>query len=214
MRIIVVEDQNLVLDSLVNLINGEPDFEVVKALTDAADVDDACEKLRPDVVLMDVCTENGSSGLTAASRLHRDFPDIKVIIMTGLPDLSFIDEARESGVFSFIYKNLNARDLIAVLHQSEKNYSTWPTKPNMPILGYNELNERELEILRFYCRGITRQDIARHYGLSENTVKGYVRSILSKTGYDSIAKLAMYALSNGYIAPHSDGTPGGKAAEV
>lgn len=213
MRIIVVEDQNLVLDSLVNLINGEPDFEVIKALTNAADVDDACEKLRPDAVLMDVCTENGSSGLEAAARLHRAYPDIKVIIMTGLPDLSFIDEARESGVFSFVYKNLNARDLIAVLRQAEKNYSTWPKKPNMPILGYNELNERELEILRFYCCGMTRQDIAGHYGLSENTVKGYVRSILSKTGYDSIAKLAMYALSNGYIAPHGEGPPGGKAAE-
>ena len=213
MRIIVVEDQNLVLDSLVSLISGESDFKVIKALTNAADVDDACEKLRPDVVLMDVCTENGSSGLEAAARLHRAYPDIKVIIMTGLPDLSFIEEARESGVFSFVYKNLNARDLIAVLRQAEKNYSTWPQKPNMPILVYNELNERELEFLRFYGRGMTRQDIAGYYGLSENTVKGYVRSILSKTGYDSIAKLAMYALSNGYIAPHGDGPPGGKAAE-
>ena len=63
MRMIVVEDQTLVLDSLVNLLSGEPDFEVVTALTDASDVDDACERLRPDVVLMDVCTENGSSGL-------------------------------------------------------------------------------------------------------------------------------------------------------
>ncbi|SMC63505.1 response regulator transcription factor [Papillibacter cinnamivorans] len=213
MRIIVVEDQNLVLDSLVNLISGELDFEVVKALTDASFVDAACEKLRPDVVLMDVCTENGSSGLKAAVRLHRDFPDIKVIIMTGLPDLSFIDEAREAGVFSFIYKNLNARDLIAVLRQAEKNYSTWPTKPTMPILGYNELSEREVEVLRFYCRGMSRQDIAEHYGLSENTVKGYVRSILSKTGYDSIAKLTMYALANGYITPHGSGPPGEKATD-
>jgi DNA-binding CsgD family transcriptional regulator len=77
----------------------------------------------------------------------------------------------------------------------------------MPILGYNELSERELEVLRFYCRGMNRQDIAAHYGLSENTVKGYVRAILSKTGYDSIAKLTMYALANGYIAPQSDGPP-------
>lgn len=213
MRIIVVEDQNLVLDSLVYLLDGEPDFEVVKALTDANLVDAACEEQRPDVVLMDVCTENGSSGLKAAARLHRDFPDIKVIIMTGLPDLSFIDEARECGVFSFIYKNLNARDLTAVLHQTEKNYSTWPTKPAMPILGYNELSERELEVLRFYCRGISRQDIAAHYGLSENTVKGYVRSILSKTGYDSIAKLAMYALSGGYIALHGSEPAEEKAAD-
>jgi chemotaxis response regulator CheB len=85
MRIIIVEDQNLVLDSLVNLLNGEPDFEVVNALTDADTVDAACERLCPDVVLMDVCTENGSSGLKAAARLRREFPNIKVIIMTGFP---------------------------------------------------------------------------------------------------------------------------------
>lgn len=204
MRIIVVEDQVLMLDSLVNLISSEPDFEVVRSLTNAADVDEACARLKPDMVLMDVCTENGSSGLDAAARLHQAFPDIKVIIMTGLPDLSFIGQARESGVFSFVYKNLNARDLIAVLRQAEKNYSTWPTKQSMPILGYNELNEREIEVLRFYCRGMSRQDIARYYGLSENTVKGYVRSILSKTGYDSIAKLTLYALSKGFVAPQSD----------
>ncbi len=213
MRIIIVEDQNLVLDSLVNLLNGEPDFEVVKALTDAGRVDEACGELKPDAILMDVCTENGASGLKAAARLRRTFPDVKVIIMTGLPDLSFIDEAKEAGVFSFVYKSLNARDLVAVLRQAQKNYSTWPTKPTMPILGYNELSERELEVLRFYCRGMNRQDIAAHYGLSENTVKGYVRAILSKTGYDSIAKLTMYALANGYIAPQSDGPPGEKGTD-
>jgi two-component system, NarL family, vancomycin resistance associated response regulator VraR len=210
MRIVVVEDQVLLLDSLVNLINSEPDFEVVNSLTDAADVDEACAKLKPDVVLMDVCTENGSSGLDAAARLHQTYPDIKVIIMTGLPDLSFIDLARDNGVFSFVYKNLNARDLIAVLHQAKKNYSTWPTKPNMPILGYNELSEREMEVLRFYCRGMSRQDIAKYYGLSENTVKGYVRSILSKTGYDSIAKLTLYALSKGFVAPQGDLSAGSR----
>lgn len=213
MRIIVVEDQNLVLDSIVHMLKGEQDFEVVEALTDADLVDAACERQRPDVVLMDVCTENGSSGLKAAARLHRDYPEIKVIIMTGLPDLTFIDEARESGVFSFVYKNLNARDLVAVLRQADKNYSTWPNKANMPILGYNKLSDRELEVLRFFCHGMSRQTIAEYYGLSENTVKGYVRSILSKTGYDSIAKLAMYALSNGYIAPHGGGPPGGRVTE-
>ncbi len=53
--------------------------------------------------------------------LRRTFPDVKVIIMTGLPDLSFIDEAKEAGVFSFVYKSLNARDLVAVLRQAQKN---------------------------------------------------------------------------------------------
>jgi DNA-binding NarL/FixJ family response regulator len=98
-----------------------------------------------------------------------------------------------------------------VLRQAEKNYSTWPGSPNMPILGYNELSERELAVLRFYCQGMSRQDIAEHYGLSENTVKGYVRAILSKTGYDSIAKLAMYALSGGYITLPGDGFSSEKA---
>jgi DNA-binding NarL/FixJ family response regulator len=208
MRIIVVEDQVLVLDSLVQLLNSEPDLDVADALTDAALVDASCDKHQPDLVLMDICTEHGSSGLKAAARLHRDYPGVKVILMTGLQDLCFIDEAKASGVFSFIYKNLNARDLIAVLRQASKNYSTWPSRPNMPILGYNQLGGREVEVLRCFCRGMSRQEIAEYYGLSENTVKGYIRSILSKTGYDSLSKLAMYALSNGYITPLGSSPPG------
>jgi DNA-binding NarL/FixJ family response regulator len=133
MRIIVVEDQNLVLDSIVHLLSGEPDFEVVKALTDAALADAACEALRPDLVLMDVCTENGSNGLAAAARLRKTFPDIKVVIMTGLPDLSFIDDAKKAGVFSFVYKNLNARDLIAVLRQAEKITAPGQQSPRCPF---------------------------------------------------------------------------------
>jgi hypothetical protein len=62
------------VNSLVNLLNGEPDFEVVKALTDAGRVDEACGELKPDAILMDVCTENGSSGLKAAARPAQDFP--------------------------------------------------------------------------------------------------------------------------------------------
>lgn len=204
MRIVVVEDQSLVLDSIVHLLNSEPDLEVVEALTDADLVDAACERHNPDLVLMDIRTANGSSGLMAAARLHREFPNVRVVLMTGLMDVSYIDEARASGAFSFVYKSLNARELISVLRQAAKDYSTWPAKPAMPILGYNEITNRELDVLRCYCRGMSRTEIASHFGLSENTIKGYVRSILSKTGYESISRLAVYALANGYIAPRGE----------
>lgn len=117
-----------------------------------------------------------------------------------MPDLSFISEAKAAGVNSFVYKNLGTKELIAVIRSTASGYHTFPESRNIPKIADVELTEREVEILRLTCEGNDRQEIAKKLYLSESTVKTYIRELLGKTGYNSLARLAIYAVSNGFIS--------------
>ena len=97
-RVVVVEDQTMLRDSLVAAINRELDMEVVASLADAADVLDLDAGREIDVALLDVCTENNSSGIIAARKLREARPQVKTVIMTGMSDVTFVRQAREAGM--------------------------------------------------------------------------------------------------------------------
>ncbi|MDO5671522.1 MAG: response regulator transcription factor [Actinomycetaceae bacterium] len=209
-RIVVVEDQLVLLDSLARALEAEEDFEVVATLQDPATLPQAVEKNNANMVLMDVCTVDGPVGLEAAAKLNASHPDVTVVLMTAMPDVTFVDAAKQAGVTSFVYKNIHTSELLSILRSSANDYSIYPPEPKIPALGYNELSEREIEVLRLVCAGFTRKEIADRMTLSENTIKSNISSILTKTGYQSIARLALYALSSGFIvvdqvAPPTEG---------
>ncbi|MCI6556744.1 response regulator transcription factor [Schaalia hyovaginalis] len=197
--VLVVEDQMLLLDALVKTINAHEDLEVIGGIVSALDAVEACARLRPDLLLMDICTDGGASGLAACKEVVRTVPSTRVVLMTAMPDLTFPEEARKAGAVSFIYKDVSSQELTSVLKASAEGYSTYPARPSIPFLGYNELTEREIAVLRQTCAGRTRAEIADLFGLSENTIKTNISSILTKTGFRSITRLALYAMSSGYI---------------
>ena len=103
-RVLIVEDQAILRESLARSVGDQPDMTVVTAIADASDALDVVLKERPDMILMDVCTEHDSNGIVAAARIKEQLPDCRVIIMTGMPEITFVDQAREAGVDSFVYK--------------------------------------------------------------------------------------------------------------
>lgn len=205
--VLVVEDQMLLLDSLVKTINAAEGLRVCGGLVSALDAVEACQRLRPDLLLMDICTDGGASGLEACAEATRRAPDTKVVLMTAMPDLSFPEEARRAGAASFVYKDVSAKELTALLRSTAEGYSTYPARPSIPFLGYNELTDREIAVLRETCAGRTRAEIADAFGLSENTIKSNISSILTKTGYRSITRLALYAISSGFIVVNDADAP-------
>lgn len=202
-KMIVVEDMEILRDSLSGMLSAQPDIEVCATAADAGEALALCKKHRPNIALLDVCTENGASGIRAASEIKNAFPDMKIVIFTGMPDLSFISEAKAAGANSFVYKNLGTKELIAVIRSTMSGYNTFPESRDVPKIADAELSDREIEILRLTCEGNDRQEIAAKLNLSESTVKTYIRELLSKTGYTSIARLAIYAVSNGFISSKS-----------
>ena len=75
---------------------------------------------------MDVFTENGNDGIDAAAKIKKEFPKIKIIIMTGMPELTYIKRAQVGGIDSFIYKNTSSNELLAIISSTLLGYSTYP----------------------------------------------------------------------------------------
>ena len=200
-KIVIVEDQTMLRDSLAQTIDTQPDMEVVASLADAAFALDEVEKAGATCALLDVCTENDSSGIVAARRIKESHPEVRVVIMTGMPEITFVEQARAAGVDSFVYKNVGTAELIAVIRSTIEGYSTFPRPQSNALSGTAALTQTEIDILRLVCETKTRKEIAQELYLSEGTVKRHISEILAKTGYDNILRLAVHAVSSGLIIP-------------
>lgn len=203
-RVLIVEDQAILRESLARSVGDQSDMTVVAAIADASEALDVVLKERPDMILMDVCTEHDSNGIVAAARIKEELPECRVIIMTGMPEITFVDQAREAGVDSFVYKNVGIDELFGVMRSTLAGYCTFPKPPESIFSGTAALDDVELSILRLACEGKSRREIAGELFMSEGTVKRRISEILSKTGYDNIMRLAVHAVTEGSIVPNME----------
>ena len=103
-KILIVEDQVVLRDSLASLINGQEDMRVVGSIGCAADALEICRKEFPDLALMDVCTDNNENGIAAAAEIRAQCPAIKIVIMTGMPEITYIESSKKPGSIAFCIK--------------------------------------------------------------------------------------------------------------
>lgn len=191
-------------DMIAETLNSENDFTVVATSGDAKDSISLCEEYKPNLVLMDICTENNSSGLAYSKIIKEQFPNIKIVIMTGVLDLSFINNAKEFKVDSFIYKNISKDSLVMTIRNTLDGYSIYPNEKNVADSSniLHNLTAMELKVLTTYCKLLDREATAEKLGISIRTLKSHIASIYTKTGYDNLAKLSIYCVSNGLIVPN------------
>ena len=210
-NIVIVEDQAILRESLSCTLNMQDDMQVVCTLADATEALAAVVDKNADLALLDVCTQNGSSGIAAAKRIRKDAPHTKIVIMTGMPEITFIEQAKAAGADSFVYKNVGTEELLAIIRSTANGYSTFPNTKQSMLSGASALSETEIAILRLVCEAKTRKEIAAELYLSEGTVKRHISEILAKTGYDSILRLAVHAVSQGFIVPGMEKQSGRQA---
>ena len=201
-KILIVEDQTMLRDSLEHVINGQEDMEILGGTDDAANAPALCRELKPDLVLMDVVTKNNSNGITYAAQIRKEFPDIKIVIMTGLPEITFAEEARKAGAHSFIDKDMGNEHLFHVIRNTMKGFSIYSSHTNYQPFAAR-FTEKEIAVIRLVCQGMARDEIAKKLDVSESMIKQHIRSILDKTGFDSISKFTIYAVGQGLIVPSS-----------
>ncbi|MCI2068038.1 MAG: response regulator transcription factor [Bacilli bacterium] len=200
-KLLLVEDQKLLLDGLAISLSQE--FSVCGKLTSAKDVMTFLKKPgnEVDILLADICTGEANS-LDVIKPAKALMPKLKVILMTGIPEISFIKKAKEVGVDSFIYKNISFEEMSLVIKATNNNYHIFPdSKTTSSVQNIKDLDDRELEILRMYCGGMDKKEIAQKLAYSESTIKQCIRSMLDKTGFDTINHLAIFAVSNRYVVP-------------
>ena len=200
-KILLCEDQEIVSEGIANSLSKLDNFEIVKILANAKDILSSLKENEIDVILTDIITENKNNVLDFIPEIKKEFPNVKIITITGFPDITFMDKAKKAGVNSFIYKNVSTKELVSLINNTFYGYYVYPSEKVTNDLIISSLNDTELKILRLYISGVEREDIAEKLYMSNSSLKAHISSILQKTGFPSLARVAIYAVSNSLILP-------------
>ena len=199
-QVLIVEDQEMPRQLFEIFIQSDPRFVHAGSIANAELAIDFCRHGRIDLILMDVMTELGHSGLRAAEAIKKAFPQIKIIIVTSMPEASWLKQAQEIGVDSFWYKEAAREPILEVMARTMAGERIYPDEPPLVHIGYasnRDFSERELEVLRELITGDSNAEIGRRLGIAASTVKYHVQNMLDKTGMHSRTELAAVARSLG-----------------
>lgn len=201
-NVLIVEDDPMARQLLEIYINTSEKYNHIQSVESADLAEFCCRTNKVDVILMDVCTAMNASGLDAAEKIKKNFPDTKVIIITSQPECSFIDRAHKVGVDSFWYKSSAAEEILSVLDRTMAGEQVYPESAPSLKLGdtFSEnLTHRELEVLRELVAGESDAAIAEKLFMSLRTVKGHIQSMREKTGFRNRTELAVRARESGLV---------------
>jgi DNA-binding NarL/FixJ family response regulator len=186
-RVLLVEDHEMVAQGLVAALGDEPDMDVVGWASTVADSITKYGALRPDIVLMDYRLPDGT-GTEAASRIRVADPEACILLITGATDDGIVAEALESGCSGFIGKDRDLDELSHAIRAAARGAAVFPAdllsaatrRGGMPPRVGADRTERELEILKLLAGGSSTEDIAGSLFLSHHTVRNHVRNLLAK----------------------------------
>lgn len=201
-RIILVDDQNIIREGLGSLLQAKTDLEVVGEAGNGQEAVQLALKLQPDVVLMDVRMPV-MDGVAATRLLHEQAPDIKILILTTFDDDEYITKAMAYGAKGYLLKDTPSEELATAIRSIHKGYTqigpglfdklmvsnSHPSPP--PELA--ELTPREREVLSLIAQGYNNREIAQTLFISERTVKNHVNSILHRLNLRDRTQAAIWA---------------------
>ena len=201
-KVAIVDDQNITRQFFSYFIKDSAEFELVATLKDGEEAIAFCKNNAVDLILMDIVMVGGMNGLDASKEIKRLRPSIKIIIITSMPEVSYIEKAREIGVDSFWYKELEEVPILQVMERTMKGEHIYPdTTPELMIgnAKSTEFSELELDILREVTTGATNKEISEKLFVSPATVNYYINDLLVKTGYKNRVQLAVKARLEGLV---------------
>ena len=201
-NVLIVEDDRMASKLLEVFLQDSETYKVVATVESASMAELFCSKKMCDLILMDVCTSMNAIGIDAAEKIKAAYPEIKIIIITSQPEISFLERAKRIGVDSFWYKTPVASELISVMDSTVNGENIYPDMTPTLQMGYAlsiEFTERELDVLRELITGDTNKEIGDRLNMSQYTVRDYIQSMLEKTGFRSRTELAVKARESGLV---------------
>jgi DNA-binding NarL/FixJ family response regulator len=207
LRIAIADDHRLMLDGIKRALETAPDITVVGEAMSGQEMLDLVPRVNPDVVILDLRMPHGD-GLTTLAQLRKDFPDLKVIILSMFEDPEHIDQALHQGAAGYVVKSINPLDLPSTIRQVVEGTVYHPrgrtSEPGESGGGGSGtqavgLTDRELSILRLVAEGLSNLDIASRLYVTEQTVKFHLSNIYRKLGVGNRTEATRYAYRNGLI---------------
>ena len=204
LRVLVVDDHEVVREGLVSLLNRRDGFEVVAEAGTVAEAIEQARRFEPDIVVMDVRLPDGS-GIEACREIRAERPATRVLMLTSYPDEEAVLSAIVAGASGYLLKQTRARDLVAALEAVGHGESLLDPAVTEKVLervrrlatggvadDLAALTSQEQKILLLVAEGKTNKEIAADVFLSDKTVKNYVSSILSKLNLERRAQAAAF----------------------
>lgn len=210
-RLLLVDDHQIVRAGLRMLFMAEKDMEIVGEADSAEEALQAVRELEPDVVLMDVAMP-GMSGIEATRRIKEANPDVVVLALTMHEDEQYFFEMLSVGASGYIPKRAAPDDLVSAIRVvSQGNVFLYPTLAKLLVKDFlqrsesgpdrkvDELTPREREVLTYIAEGYTNREIAEALVISPKTVDRHRENIMRKLNLHSRVELVKYAIEKGLI---------------
>jgi NarL family two-component system response regulator LiaR len=207
-RVLLVDDHAVVRSGLSAFLLAFDDLELVGEAGSGEEAVRICDRLRPDVVLMDLVMP-GMDGAQATRAIREKCPDIQVIALTSFKEKELVEGALEAGAIGYLLKNVSADELARAIREAhigrptlapEAAQALIQARRQPPPIGF-DLTEREQEVLALMVEGLNNPDIAARLILSRSTVKFHVSNILSKLGASGRTEAVSLALQHNLVQP-------------
>jgi DNA-binding NarL/FixJ family response regulator len=207
-RLLLVDDHEIVRLGLKALLDHHTQFEVVGEAGSAKEAIEQVQRLRPDVVLMDIRLP-GPSGIDACEEITKNYPDSKVIMLTSYAEDEMLFSAIRAGASGYVLKQIGADDLVHAIEAVGRGEALLDPAVTQRVFqevrravkeeeasAFANLSQQEKHVLMLVSEGKTNREIAKALFLGEGTVRNYVSSILSKLGVSNRAEAAAYAVEH------------------
>ncbi|WP_338089852.1 response regulator transcription factor [Nonomuraea basaltis] len=206
MSLLIVDDHPVVRDGLRGMFGADPRFEVVGEAADGAEAVAAGERLRPDVILMDLRMP-GTDGVAAIRELAKRGVPSRVLVLTTYDTDSHVLPAIEAGATGYLLKEAPRAELVRAVEAAARGQAVLSPTVATRLLGQVRkpapapLSQRELEVLELIAQGSTNREAAKRLFISETTVKTHLLHVYAKLGVNDRAAAVAAAFSRGYLAP-------------
>lgn len=206
-KLMIVDDQFVSRELFRLILDKSPDYEVVYSVDTAMFADTYVLNGDLDLVIMDILMQDGSNGLDAAEKIKKLRPEIKIVAVTSMPEVSWMDRAKAIGIDSFWYKEASEAGILEVIGRTLAGESIYPEQTPVIQLGLaksTEFTPREIQVLRLLTTGAGNDEIASKLEISLNTVKTHVMHLMDKTGFTSCTQLAIQARITGFVIDETE----------
>ncbi|QQQ73471.1 response regulator transcription factor [Saccharothrix sp. 6-C] len=204
--LLIVDDHPVVRDGLRGMFGADPRFEVVGEAGDGVEAVTAGERLRPDVILMDLRMP-GADGVSAIRELAKRGVPSRVLVLTTYDTDSHVLTAIEAGATGYLLKDAPREELVRAVEAAARGQAVLSPAVATRLVGQVRrpapapLSQRELEVLELIARGSTNREAAKRLFISETTVKTHLLHVYAKLGVKDRAAAVAAAFSRGYLTP-------------